>query len=281
MPFQIFKGAVPSAIKGVPTQAELVSPLKGKTVFFRNAAGVLIAGLVASHEKGAKYADVRLAVPSPEGVLMVGKDAVPVEAGQLTVKDAVFEERKLAAWTSNREVELDGKALAVKDKETGVITDYKQVMFAGYGSTFVNVTESDRVGDYVLPGAFKETIREFKKNPVMLVDHRNSVREIAGSYSDIREDDAGLRLVGKVSDAPGLTDVRFLLMERHLRTLSMGGIFIYLPDGRGIEKVYLFEVSLVAIPANPDALIEARGLDVETAGKAFEWHAAAFKGAKA
>jgi HK97 family phage prohead protease len=99
-------------------------------------------------------------------------------------------------------------------------------------------------------------------NPVMLIDHRMSVENIAGHYTIVREDDRGLFVQGQVSNSPHMKHARFALMEKSLRTLSIGGIWVYEPDGRTISKAYLFEISLVAVPANPDAIIQARSLDL-------------------
>ena len=137
------------------------------------------------------------------------------------------------------------------------IVDYKNVIFKGYGSTNETVTKGDRIGDYLRKGAFKKTIAEFKKNPVMLIDHENSVNNIAGSYTRVEEDQNGLYLEGKISNAPELATVRMLVAEGHLQTLSIGGMFYYEDDGKAISEVDLFEVSLVAIPMNPDARFEA------------------------
>lgn len=41
--------------------------------------------------------------------------------------------------------------------------------------------------------------------------------------------------------------------EGNLQTMSIGGIFKYEEDGKAIEEVDLMEISLVAIPMNPDA----------------------------
>jgi hypothetical protein len=41
----------------------------------------------------------------------------------------------------------------------------------------------------------------------------------------------------------------------------MGGAMLFDETGRNIIKVYLYEISLVAIPANPDALITTFAMD--------------------
>ena len=137
------------------------------------------------------------------------------------------------------------------------IIDYQNVSFRGYASTNESVTKGDRIGDYLRKGAFKKTIKEFKKNPVMLTDHENTTKNIAGSYTQIEEDDRGLFVEGKISNAPALATIRTLVAEGHLKTLSIGGMFYYEDDGKGISQVDLMEVSLVAIPMNPDARFEA------------------------
>lgn len=158
----------------------------------------------------------------------------------------------------------DGKCVVCKgegklDRELGddsddASTDYRDVKFEGYASTFKDTTPADRDGDYVMPGAFNETIAEFKKNPVMLCDHRNSVFNIAGSYSKMGLNAQGLYVQGRVSNADDMKSVRCKIAEGHLKALSIGGMFRYDDDGRGIKEVKLFEVSLVAVPANQDAL---------------------------
>jgi HK97 family phage prohead protease len=253
-------------------QAALTPALaEGKAVMFEHD-GVKVAGVIA--KLANDVASVRLAIPDENGLLLASDSTVELAADRLTPFDAPYVERKMAAWQTNEALLQDGtKGVAVKDQSNRVV-DYSDVMIAGYGSTFANVTAKDRDGDTVMPGAFTETIREFKRNPVMLTDHKNSVANIAGSYTEVMQDDIGLRVVGKVSNAPELRAIRFLIMEGHLKTLSMGGVFLYGPDGHTIEKVYLFEISLVAIPANPDAIFQARSLDLGSASKLFKRHSA-------
>lgn len=161
-------------------------------------------------------------------------------------------------------VGLDGqdakKFTAVKG-EGDIISDYLNVEIRGYLSTFKNTTESDRDGDVVEEGAFAETIAEFNKNPVMLRDHLNMVSHLAGTFTKVKEDKRGLYVEGRLSNAPDTRDVRFKVAEGMLRSLSMGGIFYYKEDRRTIFKVKLWEGSLVPIPANQDALFQARSLN--------------------
>lgn len=155
---------------------------------------------------------------------------------------------------------MDGKAAptfeVIKDGEH--IKDYKNVKIRGYLSTFKHVTESDRDGDYVDKGSFVETIPKFMRNPVLLVNHQKSVDNLAGRFTNVREDEKGLYVEAELSNAPGNIDNRFKVAEGMLKTLSMGGMFHYKEDGRGIFKVDLWEGSLTPLPANPDAMFSVR-----------------------
>ena len=149
----------------------------------------------------------------------------------------------------------------VKDA-AGTVIDYRNVTIKGYLSTFRHVTESDRDGDYVERGAFTETIPNFMKNPVLLVNHQNSVKTLGGRFTPVKEDEKGLYVEALLSNSPSedMRDVRFKVAEGSLRTLSMGGVFHYKEDGRGIFRVMLWEGSLTPVPANPDAVFSVRSL---------------------
>ncbi len=241
----------------------VADPLVGKSVSFMHE-GTRMFGVVQSAAGGK--ASVAVGFPF-DGKLAVTGAQVSAEAAGLTVVDLGSETRRVTVGNVQHALEGESKGVAIKDEKTNRIIDYKGVTFAGYASTFSHITESDRQGDAMKPGAFRETIKIFMGNPIMLIDHRNSVENIAGHYTTVREDDKGLWVEGMVSDAPELTSVRFHLMEKSLRTLSIGGIWMFEPDGRTISKVHLFEISLVAVPANPDAVIQARAFDIDAARK--------------
>lgn len=176
------------------------------------------------------------------------------------------------------DIELAGKgADEIKDPD-GKVIDYKNVKIKGYLSTFERVTESDRQGDTVMPGAFRDTIPKFMLNPVLLMDHRNSVTNIAGKFTKMTEDKNGLAFEAQISNAPGLADLRFKVQEGMLVTTSMGGLFHFAEGGRKIFRVDLWEGSLVAIPANPDARFSVRSLSdedrkyAESGGKFASYH---------
>ena len=201
---------------------------------------------------------IRIAMrpPAPAGAPKAAPTIIIHKAAE---EDAEFPNVK--RFHADVELELDGKKVETLKDGDGNIIDYRNVRMRGYLSTFKNVTESDRQGDYVEPGAFRDTLKRFMQNPVMLTDHRNSVANLAGTFVEMKEDKSGLHFEALLSNAPGNVDVRFKVAEGMLRTTSMGGIFHYKEDGRGIFKVDLWEGSLTPIPANPDARFSVRELD--------------------
>lgn len=180
-------------------------------------------------------------------------------------KGVTIEGRKLKAW--DEKAPISSRRNAITD-ENGMIVDYKDVIINGYLSTFEHFTAKDRDGDYVRATAFDKSISRFGNNPVMLMDHVNDIDHIAGSFTQIQKDRDGLAVIGKVSNAPELRKVRFLVAEKHLKTLSMGGLFLYGHDGKAIEEVELWEGSLVPVPANQDARFSVRSLDPVVSSKA-------------
>ena len=154
------------------------------------------------------------------------------------------------------------KAFTEVKAADGAVTGYRDVTIKGYLSTFGN---ADRQGDIVKPGSFAETIPQFMQNPRLQVDHKNSAEYTIGSFTVVREDSKGLYVEAKLSNSPAplATDMRYKVAEGHIGALSMGGFFHYEDDGRTIFKVQLYEGSLVAIPANPSALLSVREVGSE------------------
>lgn len=144
-------------------------------------------------------------------------------------------------------------------KDGSMVVDIRDVTIKGYLSTF---NGTDRQGDTVLPGAFRDTIARFMQNPRLLIDHRNSAEYTVGSFTEVREDGKGLYVEARLSNSPGeiCSDIRWKVAEGHVGALSMGGYFHYNEDGRTIGKVDLYEGSLVAVPANPECLFSVRAI---------------------
>lgn len=154
------------------------------------------------------------------------------------------------------------------DRKTWTLQDFKasnedgKLTISGYANTKNN---EDRIGDIPTVLNSKRNyvydLKEFKKNPVMLLNHNNKIESIAGSYSEVREDEKGLFVKGVFSDSD-LAEVkhaRQVYGEGHAKALSIAGKFLY-EDEKKPNKLTLaqiYEISLVAVPADPNAMVSA------------------------
>jgi HK97 family phage prohead protease len=159
--------------------------------------------------------------------------------------------------------------------------------FSGYGAVFNNV---DSYGDVIDPGAFKKTLSEAKKSdawPAMLLQHggfgfnADDMTPI-GIWTEMDEDDKGLKVTGKLADTQRGNEVYGLLKmapRPALNGLSIGYRARKFTVGtkageprRRLHELDLVEVSLVTMPANPKARIGSvksdDGLGIRDAEKA-------------
>lgn len=124
---------------------------------------------------------------------------------------------------------------------------------SGYAN---NKGVADRYGD--IPTEYNRDyvyeLEEFKRNPVLLLDHYQSVANVAGKVTDIYEDGRGLYFEAELSasDLPAVKHARQLIKEGTLKTVSIGGIWSYedLQNPSHLTLAKIFEISLVAIPAD-------------------------------
>jgi HK97 family phage prohead protease len=156
------------------------------------------------------------------------------------------------------------------------------VFKAGYQSDddpleFVLSDESvDRVGDIIRADGWK--LSDFKKNPIALFGHNH--RDVLGVWTKVRVE--GKKLLGVLRLAEEGTSelvdtVRKLLDQRILKAVSVG----FMPlegqprdekdpwGGYDFTKASLHEASVVAVPANPNALAIAKALSPGVAEKLF------------
>lgn len=128
---------------------------------------------------------------------------------------------------------------------------------SGYASVFGIL---DRVGDIVLPGAFKASIADWrrrKKSVPMLWQHNPD--EPIGVWSELLEDEKGLKVGGAlVLDVPRAGEVRALARKGAVGGISIGFRTLdYDIDrttgARRLKKLDLWEISLVTFPALPEA----------------------------
>ena len=139
--------------------------------------------------------------------------------------------------------------------------DLEEGIISGYASVFGNV---DSYGDIVVEGAFGKSIEKIKKTgktiPVFYGHNMEDPRANIGRVIELREDGHGLLFKAQL-DLSGGTYGRLVyeqLKDGRLDSLSFGFSVIYgAPTEAGYElrELELYEISVVPIPANREALI--------------------------
>ncbi len=134
---------------------------------------------------------------------------------------------------------------------------FRRLTFVGYAATWGSPNALDRDGEFFTKGAFSKSLPDFlAKNPVVLLDHRSEVASVAGRIVRAEENAVGLLITAEISGAPALRNVRELISEGTLKTMSVGGRFRFSDsDPRAIIEAELLEVSLTPVPANPEARV--------------------------
>ena len=131
---------------------------------------------------------------------------------------------------------------------------------SGYASTFLN---EDLQADRMLPGAFAKTLSERGGRVPLCWSH--DWNEPIGRLVEAREDGKGLYVRALMASTTRARDAVSLVEDEVIDSMSIGYETVkssYNGQVRELSEVKLFEVSLVAIPANPEALITGvKGLD--------------------
>ena len=142
--------------------------------------------------------------------------------------------------------------------------------FSGYAAVFGNV---DSGGDVIEKGAFAKTIVEDFSRIKILSQH-NSYELPIGKPLELREDEKGLYIRGKISDTQAGRDIRTLLKDGVLAELSIGYdavSFDYDSDTgiRTLKEIKLWEVAIVTWAMNDQAQIDGvKSLMEELKGEA-------------
>lgn len=128
--------------------------------------------------------------------------------------------------------------------------------FAGYAAVFGNV---DRGRDIIEKGAFSKTIREDFDRIKILSQHNDDELPI-GKPLELREDENGLYIRGKISNTQKGRDIQTLLRDGVLTEMSIGYDAIDFDfDGengiRRLKEVRLWEISIVTWAMNDQAKI--------------------------
>lgn len=158
-------------------------------------------------------------------------------------------------------------AIEVKFSDEGASTG----TFEGYGSVFGNI---DSHGDVIQPGAFRETLREWKKLkrlPPMLIQHGGfGMTDLdglpIGKWESMEEDEKGLRVTGRLInlDTERGKNIYGAMREGVLDGMSIGYRVKEFVMGtkpgeprRTLKKVELAELSIVTMPSNGSARVDA------------------------
>lgn len=135
-----------------------------------------------------------------------------------------------------------------------------------YDGTFVlNEESEDRVGDVIVADGWD--LKDFRKNSPALWGHDPD--KLIGRWDNVRVE--GKRLLGqlKLASTPMAQMAKTLIQEGILKAVSVGfAPKEYEPRKNGgylIKKASLMEVSLVSVPAHPNALLLSKQLGL-TAG---------------
>ena len=151
------------------------------------------------------------------------------------------------------------KSIEIRTKD--FIDRSEEGVISGYASVFGNV---DSYGDIVVKGAFSKFLSELKgtgkKISVYYGHNMEDPRANIGIVTELEEQDHGLWFKAQL-DLSGDTYGRIVyeqLKDGRLDSVSFGYYIVdAAPTGEGYElrELKLFEVSVVPIPANDQALI--------------------------
>lgn len=126
--------------------------------------------------------------------------------------------------------------------------------FEGYAATFGN---TDSVDDVIMKGAFTDSLKRRKVK--MCWQHR--FNEVIGSFTEIKEDDAGLFVKGRLNlGVEKAREAYALIKSGDLDSMSIGYSTIVSEynsetNVRLLKELELYEISIVTEPANALATI--------------------------
>lgn len=171
------------------------------------------------------------------------------------IKTYYIEERKDVGECGWSAFEF-GKRLSVKQEGEGIFE------FSGMASTFNNV---DLEGDVIEPGAFTASLerleaRRVEDGGLMPVLFSHSMGAPIGVFTDLKETELGLEARGVLPMNDTLVAGRIVpqMEVGSIRAMSIGFQILerrFEGSIRIIEKIELFEASLVVFPANPAAQV--------------------------
>ena len=134
----------------------------------------------------------------------------------------------------------------------------KGLRIAGYANT----TSKDRSGDVVTAEAWAKGVENFRKNPIMLYQHKHDCP--IGKFDKLVVDKKGIYVEGTVSEAAEKNHgIHTLIKDGALKSFSVGfrvkdGKYNNQDDSMLITDVELLEVSVVSVPCNQESLFSIR-----------------------
>lgn len=137
-------------------------------------------------------------------------------------------------------------------------SDSKARTFSGYASVFGGV---DSYGDTIVRGAYKDTLIK-RPRPMMFYGHNPG--RVIGKWTKAVEDEKGLYVEGELT--PGHSDAEDVyasLKHGAISGLSIGYYPVKAEDtatGRLLKEIDLIEVSVVSMPADDSARINAESV---------------------
>ncbi len=177
-------------------------------------------------------------------------------------KDALFKSKTSMCLHGVRDGETWEKnfpALSVKN----VDVEKRQIR------VLASTDDLDRHGDRVLPSAFKKRLNTFKRNPVILAAHMHrsgdATPTVVGKAVEVWIDKAGLWAVIQFARTPLAEQYWTLYEGGFMKAVSIGFRIIEqesrVENGKSvyvITEAELYEISLVAVPANPSAVVKGK-----------------------
>lgn len=128
-------------------------------------------------------------------------------------------------------------------------------LFSGYASVY-NVQDAHL--EFVMPGAFSHTLQ---CNPIPKLLWQHDPQALIGVWKELVEDSHGLFVKGKIFlELQKGREAYLLMKEGAVDGLSIGYIPLKIQEtyqGRYLEQIDLYEISLVTFPSNPHARIQS------------------------
>jgi len=153
--------------------------------------------------------------------------------------------------------------------------EFKGIDEDGSLNMFIPVSsgKADRDGEVIEPTAFKKTIKEFMKHPVLVASHdyRDLTNQI-GEWTKLKITDEGIEGKPKyyVNAGNEQADWAHYLASNGKAAYSIGFIPKLWDDGDGVKEprrtykdIELLEISQVIIPSNRDAIMGMRSKSVD------------------